>query len=397
MVSDWKKRCYSVNAMREEAQRILPKPFFDYVDGGAEDETTMHGNLAAFSQIHFKPKPLNGSAARDLSVEVLGQRWSMPLMIGPTGLSGLYWPDGEICTARAAEAASIGICLSHASTCTLEKFAQTASSPKWMQVFVYRDRGFTHALADRAAAAGYEGLVVTIDNQLVGSRERDIRNGFSIPPQFGLIGSMKIAMKTRWLWRMRSKLRHLNLANYQPDKKGDNMVSVSTRIRDLLDTRMNWDDISEIRKYWPGKLIIKGILHPDEAIEAKERGVDALIVSNHGGRQLDGACPTLTALPPIVDALHGSLPILLDSGVRRGSDIFKAIALGATACLIGRPPLWGLSVAGTAGVSHILDIYRTELDRAMGLCGLSHINEISSKYLVDNMNALNLTNSDSKK
>jgi L-lactate dehydrogenase (cytochrome)/(S)-mandelate dehydrogenase len=284
---------------------------------------------------------------------------------------------------RAAAAAGTAYCLSHGSVCTLEQLADAAGGAnRWMQVFVYRDRGFTRELAERAAAARYDALVLTIDNQLLGNRERDIRNGFIIPPRLGFSEVASMAYKWRWLLRMRGELPRLTMGNYVRLGDGAGIREISGKLASMLDPGMSWKDVDALRAWWRGPLVLKGVLSPAEAREAAARGVDGVIVSNHGGRQLDGAIASLDALPRIVEAVGGRIPVLLDGGVRRGADVVKAVALGAAACLIARPQLWGLAMAGEAGVAHVLDIYRREIDRAMGLCGISSIAGINASLIV---------------
>lgn len=376
------RQAYSVGAVRDLASRALPRPVFDFSDGGAEDERTLRRNEAAFREIDLVPEPLRGAATRDLSTMLFGKTLSMPVMIGPTGLAGLFWPDGERCAMRAAAAAGTAYCLSHGSVCTLEQLAEAAGTAnRWMQVFIYRDRGFTRELAERAAASNYDALVLTTDNQLLGNRERDIRNGFVIPPRLGLSEVAAMAYKWRWLLRMRNDLPRLTMGNYVKPGDSAGIREIAGQLASRLDPGMSWKDVDALRALWRGPLVLKGILSPAEAREAAERGVDAVIVSNHGGRQLDGAIASLDALPRIVEAVGGRIPVLLDGGVRRGSDVVKALALGATACLIARPQLWGLAMGGEAGVAHVLDIFRREIDRTMGLCGISAISEITSRVL----------------
>jgi L-lactate dehydrogenase (cytochrome) len=375
-VPSWRRRGYSVAAMRALARAALPRPIFDFGDGGAEDERTLRRNEAAFDEVELLPHPLSGAAARDLSVALFGRRLALPIIVGPTGLAGLFWPDGERCAARAAAAAGTAFCLSHGSVCRLEDVAASEDGPRWMQVFIFRDRGFTRELTERAAAARYDALVLTVDNQLLGKRERDIRNGFAIPPRFRPADLTAMALKLPWLWRMRAELPRITFGNYVRPGEAADIKTLAGRMAALLDPAMTWSDVEEVRRQWRGPLILKGLLHPAEARAALERGIDGLIVSNHGGRQLDGAPASLDALPAIVDAVAGHVPVLLDGGVRRGTDVAKALALGAAACLIGRPQLWGLAVAGEAGVAHVLDIYRCELDRVMGLCGVSRLADI---------------------
>jgi isopentenyl diphosphate isomerase/L-lactate dehydrogenase-like FMN-dependent dehydrogenase len=367
--------------MRELARAALPRPVFDFADGGAEDETTLRRNEAAFAEIELLPRHLNGAGERDLSVDLLGKRLALPVIVGPTGLAGLFWPDGERCAAHAAAAAGTAYCLSHGSVCRLEDLAATGGAPRWMQVFIFRDRGFTRELAERAAQAGYDALVLTVDNQMLGNRERDIRNGFSIPPRFGFGDLAGMALKLPWLWRMRVELPRITFGNYVRPGEAADIKTLAGRMASLLDPAMAWADIDALRSSWKGPLILKGVLHPAEARAAVDHGVDAVIVSNHGGRQLDGAPASLDALPAVAAAVAGRIPVLLDGGVRRGADVVKALALGAAACLVGRPQLWGLAVAGEAGVAHVLEIYRREIDRVMGLCGVSRLADIGPDLL----------------
>jgi L-lactate dehydrogenase (cytochrome)/(S)-mandelate dehydrogenase len=380
-IPSWQRRGYNIAAMRALAQAALPRPVFDFGDGGAEDERTLRRNEVVFDEVELLPHPLSGAATRDLSVALFGRRLALPVILGPTGLAGLFWPDGERCASRAAAAAGTAFCLSHGSVCRLEDVAAGDNGPRWMQVFIFRDRGFTRELAERAAAARYDALVLTIDNQMLGNRERDIRNGFAIPPRFRPADLAGMALKLPWLWHMRNELPRITFGNYVRPGEAADIKTLAGRMAALLDPAMTWADVEEVRRLWKGPLILKGVLSPAEARAAVERGIDGLIVSNHGGRQLDGAPASLDALPAIIEAVAGHIPVLLDGGVRRGSDVAKALALGAAACLIGRPQLWGLAVAGEAGVTHVLDIYRRELDRVMGLCGVSRLADIGRELI----------------
>jgi L-lactate dehydrogenase (cytochrome) len=384
--TDLARKGFSVAEMRRLARAALPRSVFDFADGGAEDEKTLRRNETAFERIALLPQPLNGAATRDLAIDLFGRRLSMPVIVGPTGLSGLFWPGGEACTARAAAAAGTAFCLSHGSVCSLEELAACGASPRFMQVFIYSDRGFTRELAERAKAAGYDALILTVDNQLLGNRERDLRNGFTIPPRFGPLALAEMTLKAPWLWRMRKALKRITFGNYARAGETAELKSLAPRMASLLDPSMSWRDVEELRRIWSGPLILKGILHPQEARTAVERGIDAVVVSNHGGRQLDGAAASIEALPGVVEAVDGRIPVLVDGGVRRGADVVKALALGARACLIGRPQLWGLAVAGEAGVAHILEIYRREIDRAMGLCGFSKIDAIDRSCILPRNN-----------
>lgn len=375
-----RKRALNVADMRHLAIRTLPRPIFDFADGGAEDERTLRRNESAFDSVQLLPQPLRSSPERDLSVELFGRRLSMPVMVGPTGLSGLLWPGGELCSARAATAAGTAFCLSHGSVCTIEELAATGIAPRWMQVFVYKDRGLTREFVARAADSGYDALVLTTDNQITGNRERDIRNGFTIPPSLGPVQMLQMAIKLGWLTRMRSHLKRINMNNYVKAGEVADLNHVSRRLGTILDPSLSWKDVDMVRAAWRGPLVLKGILHPAEAREAASHGVDGLIVSNHGGRQLDGAVSSFEALPAVVEAA-GRMPVLLDGGVRRGTDVVKTLALGARACLIARPQLWGLAVAGEAGVARVLEIFRNEIDRTMGLCGVTRVADIGPDLL----------------
>jgi L-lactate dehydrogenase (cytochrome)/(S)-mandelate dehydrogenase len=373
----WRNRSYNIATVRAGAKRVLPRPVFDFTDGGAEDEKTLRRNESDFDRFGLLPRPLNGPGKPDLSTTLFGQRLSMPVAIGPTGLGGLMWPGGEMAAARAAAAAGTAYCLSHGSVCRLEDVPKQAGLQRWMQVFIYRDRGFTEELANRAAAAGYDALVLTTDNQVLGNRERDIRNGFAIPPKFPLRDILAMAGKLRWLVRMRSELPRITFGNYVRAGEKIDIGSLSKRMSELLDPNMSWKDIDWLRKIWKGPLILKGILHPEEVREAASRGADAIVVSNHGGRQLDGAISGISALPSAIEATAGRIPVLMDGGIRRGSDVVKALCLGAACCLIARPQLWGLAIAGEEGVSHVLDIFNREISRTMALMGAARVADLN--------------------
>jgi L-lactate dehydrogenase (cytochrome)/(S)-mandelate dehydrogenase len=364
------------------AQRRLPRPIFDFADGGAEDERTLRRNETAFADLQLLPRPLQGAPTRDLSLNLFGHRLALPVIVGPTGLGGLFWPDGERAAARAAHRRGTVYCLSHGSVCTLEQLAATGVSPRWMQVFIYKDRGFTRELTERAQAAGFDALVLTIDNQLLGNRERDIRNGFTIPPRFSAFELMSMVSKIPWLIQMRHELNKITFGNYARAGDRESVAALAARMADLLDPSTSWRELEWLRQIWKGPLLVKGVLHPAEAAGAVERGADGVIVSNHGGRQLDGAVAGIEILPEVVGAVGGRAAVLVDGGIRRGSDVVKALALGANCTLIGRPQLFGLAVAGEEGVCHVLDIYRREIDRVMGLCGIARIDGIRRDLVV---------------
>ncbi len=370
---------HSIADMRRAARQKLPRVVFDFVDGGAEDELALRRNEAAFADAVFLPRPLNGTITRDQSVELFGERLRGPVLIGPTGLAGMLWPRGEAASARAAATAGTVYTMSHGSTVSIEDLASEVTGNLWMQVFMYRDRGLTRAFAERAHTAGYKALVLTIDNQVLGWRERDLRNGFTIPPRWRAANLLDMALHAGWLLRM-ARTPRFTLINYKGDGKSD-VVSLGRRITSLLDPAVTWKDVEWLRGLWDRPLLLKGVLHPEEARRAVMLGVDGIIVSNHGGRQMDATPASLAVLPSVVEAVAGQVPVLIDGGVRRGSDVLKAIALGATACLIGRPQLWGLAAAGEAGVARVLELLRGEIDRTMALGGWDRLADVDRSAL----------------
>src|SRR5579872_125403 len=356
---------YSIAALREMARRILPRMVFDMVDGAAGDEITMQNNERALAEIELAPKLLAGAPIRDQTVELFGVKLTAPVIIGPTGLAGLLWPHAELATARAAARFGTIYTTSHASTSTIEEIGAASAGPKWMQVFLFKDRGVTAEFAERAKAAGYQGLVLTVDNQVTAGRDRDLKNNMSFPLHFTPLNALDLLSRPGWLWRMRWTPQP-TAVNYGARMK---IGAFGALMAEQLDPAVAWRDMEWLRGIWRGPLLIKGVLHPDEALGAQRRGADAIIVSNHGGRQLDGAIASIAALPAIADALGGAIPVLIDGGFRRGIDVMKAIALGARAVLLGRPHLWGVACAGEDGAYWALELFRREIDRAMALGG----------------------------
>lgn len=376
---DLEKTAYSLAVLRDMARRRLPRMVFDFIDGGAEDETTRDRNESDFNALELLPQPLMGTSTRDLSVELFGQRLELPVLIGPTGIAGMVWPRGEVDAAEAANEAGSIYVMSHGSTVNIEDLANQSTGPKWFQTFMYRDRGVVKSFVERSRAAGYKALVLTIDNQVLGQRERDLENGFVVPPRPRLKHGLDIIRCLPWLMRM-ARAPKVTMANYVTDERSD-ILSLSKYVADLLDPTMNWRDVDWLRSIWSGPLLLKGVLHPEEARLALDHGIDGLIVSNHGGRQLDGSISAVRALPAIVDQVGGRVPVLIDGGIRRGSDVVKALALGATACLIGRPHLFGLAVAGKAGVRRVFDILRSDIDRVLTLGGWDGIGALDRRCL----------------
>jgi len=360
-----RRRGYSIAALRALAQRRLPHMVFDMVDGAAGDEITMRRNEGALAELMLTPKVLAGAPVRDQSIELLGVKLKSPVIIGPTGLAGLLWPRAEIAAARAAARFGTIYTTSHASTSTIEEIGAASAGPKWMQVFLYKDRAITTEFAARAAAAGYGGLVLTVDNQVSAGRDRDARNGMSFPLRLSSRNVFDLARRLGWLLRM-ARVPRPTFVNYGARTS---IGAFGPLMAEQLDPDIGWRDVDWLRQQWRGPLLLKGLLHPDEAREAHKRGADAVIVSNHGGRQLDGAVASISALPAIVDAIAGAIPVLVDGGFRRGVDVVKALALGACAVMIGRPHLWGVACAGEDGVIWVLELFFREIDRALALGG----------------------------
>jgi L-lactate dehydrogenase (cytochrome) len=359
------RKGYSVAALRELARKELPQVLFDMVDGAAGDEITMRRNETALADLELVPTLLAGARTRDQSVELFGDTLASPVIIGPTGLAGLLWPHAELAAARAAARFGTIYSTSHASLSSLEEIGAAAPGPKWMQTFLYKDRGLTKEFAARAAAAGYKALILTVDNQVVAGRDRDARHGTFFPLRWGARRIADFASHPGWLMRMR-ETPSPSFANYTGRSS---MAAFGPLMLEQLDPDIGWRDIEWLRGLWHGPLILKGILHPDEAREAVKRGADGIIVSNHGGRQLDGAVASIRALPQVVDAAGGQAMVMIDGGFRRGVDVVKALALGARAVLIGRPHLWGVACAGEDGVYRVLELFRREIDRALALGG----------------------------
>ncbi|MGB3043415.1 MAG: alpha-hydroxy acid oxidase [Xanthobacteraceae bacterium] len=364
----------TIDDMRDAARRSLPRMLFDFVDGGAGDEATKHRNSAGFAAYALMARALSGYESRDQSRILFGRRIESPVLVAPTGSSGLLWPRGEAEVARACAKAETIMTVSAGSTLSIEEIAEAAPGPKWLQIFIYKDRGITQEFVERARASGYEALTLTIDCPLLGRRERDIRNGFTIDPKLGLSTMVDAALHPGW-WTRMARTPRVTFKNFEA-YGGGSVVDMARYISTLIDPAVRWSDVAWLRSIWNGPLIIKGVLRGEDAIKALEFGCDAVQVSNHGGRQFDQTLGTIEALEEIVDAVAGRVPVLLDGGVRRGADVLKAIALGAHAVLIGRSHLWGLSVAGEAGVKHALDLLREEIDLAMAIGGYGSLDEL---------------------
>ncbi len=368
-------RCVNVEDLRLRARRRVPRAVFDYVDGGAGDEVTLRRNQSDFRLLSITPRALVDVSEVDLSTTVLGQPVAVPLVGAPTGMTGLVHPAGEVAVARALHAAGTVATLSTVSSCSIDELAAQAPGPTWFQLYVWRDRGLARELVDRARAAGHLALVLTVDVARSGSRERDVRNGFSVPPRITLRTCLDAVLRPAWTaaFVRRPRVVMSNVAAYVP--AGD-AVSLTRFINDQLDPSLGWKDLEWLRATWAGPLAVKGILGPDDARTAVELGADAIVVSNHGGRQLDGAPSAIRALPGIVEAVGSDAEVILDGGVRRGSDVLKALALGARACMVGRALLYGLGAGGAAGAARAVEILVGELRLAMALAGCPTVDSL---------------------
>jgi L-lactate dehydrogenase (cytochrome) len=359
----------------------VPKAFFDYVDRGSYTEDTLRANNAKLQDIKFRQRILVDVSKRDLSTTILGESAAMPLILAPVGLLGMQHGDGEIHACRAAQAAGIPFTQSTMSICSIEDIAAAVDKPFWFQLYVMKDRGFIKALIERAIAAKCSALVLTVDLQVIGQRHQDIKNGMTVPPEWSLSKLVDFASKPAWVAGvLRGKRRTFgNLAGHL--KVSEDITALSTWINSQFDTSLNWKDVDWIRSIWPGKLVLKGILDSEDAEIAAKSGAQAIVVSNHGGRQLDGAPSSIEVLPEIVDAVGSKLEIMFDGGIRTGMDMMRALALGAKSCMIGRAYAYGLGAAGQEGVAKAIDLLAKELTTTMGLCGVNTIAEIDDHVL----------------
>ena len=367
--------------LRRLARRRIPRAIFDYADRGAYDEHTIAANRADLAALNLRQRVMIDVSDRSTATTMAGQAATMPVAIAPTGLTGLFHGDGEIHGARAAEAFGVPFTLSTMSICSIEDVAAAVTKPFWFQLYVMRDRGFCESLIGRAADAGCSALMLTMDLQIMGQRHRDLKNGLAVPPRLTLANALDIATKPAWAARVLfGKRRGFgNLMGHV--KGGSSLGTLSEWIASQFDPSLSWKDVEWVRKLWPGKLIMKGLLDADDARMAAEVGADAVVVSNHGGRQLDGAISSIKALPRVVAAIGDKTDVWFDGGIRSGQDVLKAMALGAKGCLIGKAFLYGLGAMGDAGVTRTLEIIQKELDVSMALTGTRSIAEIGPQVL----------------
>ena len=371
-----------VEDLRKQMQRRVPRMFYDYCESGSWTESTLEANETDLQAIKFRQRVAIDVSERSTAMKMLGQDVPMPVALAPTGLTGMQHADGEILAAQAAEAFGVPFPLSTMSICSIEDVAANTSKPFWFQLYVMRDRNFIRNLVERAKAANCSALMITLDLQIMGQRHKDVRNGLSAPPKLTLGNIMNLATKPSWCLGMLGTRRRQfrNIVGHVEGVK--DMSSLADWTASQFDPRLSWEDVAEIRRMWDGKVILKGILDAEDAKQAVNVGADAIVVSNHGGRQLDGAASSITALPAIVDAVGDKTEVWMDGGIRTGQDVLRAVALGARGTLIGRAFLYGLGAGGRAGVTRVLEILHKELDLTMALCGRSNLSEVDDSILL---------------
>ena len=371
-----------VEDLRKQMQRRVPRMFYDYCESGSWTESTLDANETDLQAIKFRQRVAIDVSERSTAMKMLGQDVPMPVALAPTGLTGMQHADGEILAAQAAEAFGVPFTLSTMSICSIEDVAANTSKPFWFQLYVMRDRNFIRNLVERAKAANCSALMITLDLQIMGQRHKDVRNGLSAPPKLTLGNIMDLATKPSWCLGMLGTRRRQfrNIVGHVEGVK--DMSSLADWTASQFDPRLSWEDVAEIRRMWDGKVILKGILDAEDAKQAVNVGADAIVVSNHGGRQLDGAASSIAALPAIVDAVGDKTEVWMDGGIRTGQDVLRAVALGARGTLIGRAFLYGLGADGRAGVTRVLEILHKELDLTMALCGRSNLSEVDDSILL---------------
>jgi len=376
-------KVFNIEDLRKIARKKLPKPLFNYIDGGADDETNVCGNTHAFDSARLVPEYLVDVAEIDTTTRVLGREISMPLFLAPTGMTRLFHHDGETAVSKAAAAAGTYYSLSTVGATSIEDVAAACDGPKCFQIYVMKDRSLTREFIQRCKDARYDSLTLTVDIPVAGNRERELRYGFSMPPKLNLAGIAGFAARPGWVYRALTHPKAIlaNVAHKIPEGSSQS-TSLIEYIASQFDPSVTWEDLEWMISEWGGPFAIKGLLSPADARKAVDHGVSAIMVSNHGGRQLDGALSAFDALGPIIDEVGGECEIICDGGIRRGTHVLKALARGATACSIGRPYLYGLAAGGQAGVSKAVELLRAEIERGMGLIGCRSISEISDKHIV---------------
>ena len=377
-------RCYSIADLRKLAKRRIPAPVFNYMDGAAEDEITLRRNSSSFEQYQLVPRVLRDVSNVDASTSILGQHSSLPLLLSPTGMSRLFHYKGENAVSKAAQKAGLIYTLSSMSTFSIEEVAAFSDGPKWFQIYVWRDRELLKSFFERCRNSGYKALCLTVDVPVFGQRERDLKSGLTIPPELTFRTMFDTLMRPEWLWQYLTSSR-MELANVRGHSSVSNSAFVLAEYTNTqFDPSVNWDAAEWMIKEWGGEFAIKGIISNEDAKRAVDIGASAIIVSNHGGRQLDHSPACFDVLEEVVDAVNGQAEVILDGGIRRGTDVIKALALGAKACMIGRSYLYGLGAGGEKGVDRALGLLRDEILRNMALMGVKSVDEIDKSCLRQN-------------
>ena len=372
-----------IEDLRQQARRKVPRAFFDYAEAGSYSQETLRANREDLERIKLRQRVLVDVSQRDLTTTIIGEKVSLPLALAPIGLCGMQHGDGEILACRAAQAAGIPFTLSTMSICSIEDVAQAVGKPFWFQLYVMKDRGFIKALIERAAAAKCSALVLTVDLQVLGQRHCDVRNGMTVPPEIKLANLIDIATKPAWAFSI-LKGKRKTFGNLAGHVRGmENVKSLAQWTASQFDPTLNWKDVEWVKSVWPGKLILKGILDVEDARTAAKTGAAALIVSNHGGRQLDGAPSSISALPKIADAVGGDIEVMFDGGIRTGQDVLRALALGARSCMVGRSYIYGLGAAGEAGVAKAIEFLGKELDVSMALTGVNSVKDVDRRVIAE--------------
>lgn len=373
-------RCFTPDDFRKLARAKLPDPMFDYMDGAADDEWSMANNNKAFHRYELLPSVLQGVANIDLSTNVLGAKLSMPIYLAPTGMSRLFHHHHELGVARAAQKFDTMYGVSTVATASIEDIAEACPGPKLFQVYALKDRGLTRELVARCKQAGYTALCLTVDTPVAGNRERDLISGMTLPPTFTMASLLSFARSPQWVFHAITG-GGFEMVNISHWVKGDQKGGVAAYINQQFDRSLTWKDTEWLANEWGGPFAIKGLITPDDAIKARDHGASAVMISNHGGRQLDCVPAPIDMVAPIREAVGDTLELIVEGGVRRGTDVLKALALGANACAFGRPYLYGLAAGGQAGVERVLSLFRAELDRDMALLGCASINAITNAHI----------------
>ncbi|MEI7530296.1 MAG: alpha-hydroxy acid oxidase [Betaproteobacteria bacterium] len=378
------KTAYSIEDFRQIAKKRLPKGLFEFIDRGNDDEVAMRENIAALQNIKLVSRVLNDATVRNQSIELFGKKQLMPIAIGPTGSAGLTWFEGEIELAKAAAASGIPFTLATSSMTSMERVVKEAGGNLWFQLYMWPQRELSHQLVERANRAGFDALIFTVDTPVAPGREYNLRNGFTIPFKFTSQNIIDVASHPRWLFGVICKyLMDSGLPRYAnfPEHMQSRITALPMGRSMATNESLHWDDVKKLRDLWPRKLIVKGIQHPEDAKLALQAGADAIIISNHGGRVLDSAPATIDILPEIVKAVKGQMSVLIDGGFRRGSDVVKALALGADAVLLGRATLYGTASGGQAGAQAVIELYRREIDRVLGLIGCRDVADLGLDHI----------------